>query len=134
MNGWRPSAGNRANLIDLLEAIDTDDIGVRLLDGSYTNDDNDEFLNATNSAAIASEQMTNNAVAEWDWTADDVVFSSIPDGDIVEALVVYIDTGSAATSRIVGFVDRKADTTGMFVETNGGDITIHWPQGIVAKL
>lgn len=45
-------------------------------------------------------------------------------GASVEALVLYIDTGTPATSRLVAFID--AGVTGLPVTPNSGDITITW--------
>jgi hypothetical protein len=44
----------------------------------------------------------------------------------VEALVFYTDTGSAATSRLVAFVDTGQ--TNLPVTPNGGDITVNFDQ------
>ena len=45
-------------------------------------------------------------------------------GNTVEALVIYIDTGVAGTSRLVAYIDTGV--TGLPVTPNGGDITITW--------
>lgn len=53
----------------------------------------------------------------------DVTFTAVL-GDVCEAVIIYIDTGSAATSRVVAFFDENV--TGLPVTPNGGDITITW--------
>ena len=50
-------------------------------------------------------------------------FSAVT-GNSVEALVLYVDTGSASTSRLVAYID--SGVTGLPVTPNGGDITITW--------
>jgi hypothetical protein len=45
-------------------------------------------------------------------------------GNSIEALLIYIDTGSAATSRLVAYIDTGV--TGLPVTPNGGDIVITW--------
>jgi hypothetical protein len=45
-------------------------------------------------------------------------------GATVEALVIYIDTGTAGTSRLIGFIDTGV--TNLPVTPNGGDISITW--------
>jgi len=45
-------------------------------------------------------------------------------GNTVEALVIYVDTGSAATSPLVAYIDTSV--TGLPVTPNGGDITVTW--------
>jgi len=53
----------------------------------------------------------------------DVTFSSVT-GNTVEALVIYIDTGTAGTSRLVAFIDTGV--TGLPVTPNGGNISVTW--------
>lgn len=53
----------------------------------------------------------------------DVTFSAVT-GNTVEALVIYIDTGVAGTSRLVAYIDTGV--TNLPVTPNGGDITITW--------
>lgn len=45
-------------------------------------------------------------------------------GATAEAIVIYIDTGSAATSPLVAYFDNGV--TGLPVTPNGGDISISW--------
>ena len=52
-------------------------------------------------------------------------------GNTAEALVFYIDTGTAGTSRLIAFMD--AGVTGLPVTPNGGDITVTFnASGILA--
>jgi hypothetical protein len=43
-------------------------------------------------------------------------------GDVSEALILFIDTGTPGTSRLIGFYD--AGVTGLPVTPNGGDINV----------
>lgn len=54
-----------------------------------------------------------------------VTFAAVT-GASVEALVYYIDTGTAATSPLVCFAD--AGQTGLPVTPNGGDIVVNFDQ------
>lgn len=56
----------------------------------------------------------------------DFTFTAVT-GDVSEALIIYIDTGSAATSRLVCY--RDTNVTGLPVTPNGGDITVSVPSG-----
>lgn len=58
--------------------------------------------------------------------AGDVTFSVVT-GDVSEALVIWQDTGSEATSRLIAFMDIA---TGLPVTPNGGDITVQWSNGV----
>jgi hypothetical protein len=57
--------------------------------------------------------------------ADNVTWPSVT-GDPSEALIIYQDTGSAGTSRLIAFIDTA---TGLPVTPNGGDIIVAWDDG-----
>lgn len=57
--------------------------------------------------------------------AADVTFSTVT-GDVSEAIVIYKDTGDAATSPLIAYIDTA---TGLPITPNGGDITIRWDNG-----
>lgn len=54
--------------------------------------------------------------------ADDIVFGAVT-GDQAEALVIYRDSGSAATSQLIAYIDTA---TGLPVLPNSGDINVVW--------
>lgn len=68
------------------------------------------------SGNLASKTTTNGT-----FDAADFSFTAVT-GDVCEALIIYIDTGSAATSRLVAFYDTGV--TGLPVTPNGGDINV----------
>lgn len=53
----------------------------------------------------------------------DVTFSAVT-GDPCEAIIIFLDTGTASTSRLVAYYDTGV--TGLPVTPNGSDITITW--------
>jgi len=53
----------------------------------------------------------------------DITFTSVS-GSTVEALVLYINTGTSGTSRLVAYLDTGV--TGLPVTPNGGNINITW--------
>jgi hypothetical protein len=53
----------------------------------------------------------------------DVTYTAVT-GNSVEALVIYVDTGTAATSPLVAYIDTGV--TGLPVTPNGGNISITW--------
>lgn len=61
----------------------------------------------------------------------DVTFPSVT-GATVEALVLYLDTGTPATSRLVAFIDTGV--TGLPVTPNGGDVVTAWNAGGILQL
>ena len=89
--------------------------------------DSDEFLSSipagdriATSGNLASKTST-LGVAD----AADVTFSTVT-GDVSEAIVIYKDTGDAATSPLIAYIDTA---TGLPITPNGGDITISWDSG-----
>lgn len=106
-----------------------DDIKVVLVDAAdYTVDlVNHEFLSdiavggrVATSGNLASKTST-SGIAD----AADVTLTAVT-GDPSEALVVYKDTGSAATSPLIAYIDTA---TGLPITPNGGDISIVWDNG-----
>lgn len=57
--------------------------------------------------------------------ADNITFSLVS-GDPSEALVIYRDTGVAATSPLIAYIDSA---TGLVVTPGGGDILVEWDDG-----
>jgi len=72
--------------------------------------------------AVLAGKTTSAGVAD----ASDTVLSSVS-GDQCEALILVRDTGSDATSLLIGYIDTAA--AGLPVTPNGGDITITWDNG-----
>jgi hypothetical protein len=104
----------------------SDNIKAVLVDtGSYTvNLTSDQYLSAiAGGARIAtSSNLANKTTTAGVADADDVTFSSVS-GASVEAIVLYKDTGSAATSPLIAYIDTA---TGLPVTPNGGNISITW--------
>lgn len=57
--------------------------------------------------------------------AADLIFSAVT-GDPSEIVIIYKDTGSAATSPLMAYIDSA---TGLPVSPNGGDINVAWDNG-----
>jgi hypothetical protein len=95
--------------------IDTNDVAY-----SATHD----FYNDISAAVVGTPQeITNTTVVNGLFDGDNVTFTAVT-GDPCEALIIYIDTGNVATSRLVAYLDTGV--TGLPVTPNGGDITITW--------
>lgn len=104
-----------------------DTIKVALVDtGTYTFSQSHQYYSSVSSAVVGTPQTlvsktSTSGVAD----AADVTFSAVS-GATVEALVIYKDTGNAATSPLIAYIDTA---TGLPVTPNGGDITIAWDSG-----
>jgi hypothetical protein len=109
-------------------------VKVALVDtGIYTYNFNDQFYDASTSsdvqsATVGTPQTLGSKVftaisTGGNFDAADVTFTAVT-GATVEALVIYIDTGTPTTSPLVAYIDTSV--TGLPVTPNGGDITITW--------
>lgn len=110
---------------------DTDTIKAVLVQtggGHYVKDlAADQFLSAIASGdrIATSGAFSGRTVAAGVADADDLTFSLVS-GAAVGAIVLYKDTGSAATSRLIAYIDTA---TGLPVTPNGGDIIVQWDNG-----
>jgi hypothetical protein len=106
--------------------LSSGDIKAVLVDlADYTYSAAHEFLSdvalagrVATSPNLASKTFTNGL-----FDAADVSFTAVT-GDQSEALILYIDTGTAGTSRLIAFFDTGV--TGLPVTPNGGDINVTW--------
>lgn len=111
-------------LLDASSNVDLNDatVKVALVDtGTYTYSSAHDFLDDLTGVVGTAQTINNTTVTNGTFDGDNVTFSAVS-GNTVEALVIYIDTGSAATSRLVAYIDTSV--TGLPVTPNGGDINI----------
>lgn len=99
--------------------------------GVYTYSAAHQFYSSVSSAVIGTPQtLGSKTFTNGVFDAANVTVPSVT-GSTAEALVIYIDTGNAATSPLVAFFDTGVG--GLPVTPNGGDINITWDaQGIFA--
>ena len=113
-------------LLDGASGVDLNDgsVKVALVDtGTYTYSSSHEFYDDLSGVVGTPQIIANTTVTNGVFNGDDVSFTSVT-GNSVEALVFFLDTGSAGTSRLVAYVD--SGQTGLPVTPNGGDIGITW--------
>ena len=113
-------------LLDGSTNIDLNDgtVKVALIDtGTYTYNAAHDFYDDLSGVVGTPGEIANTTVTNGLFDGDNVTFSSVT-GNTVEALVIYIDTTVAGTSRLVAYIDTGV--TGLPVTPNGGDITITW--------
>ena len=115
--------------------MDTGTVKAALVDtGTYTFSDAHEFLSSLSGVvgtAGAIGNTTVGVVAAAVFDGDNVTYTAVS-GATAEASVIYIDTGSSATSRLVAYLDTGV--TGLPVTPNGGDIAITWSASGIFKL
>lgn len=69
------------------------------------------------------QTINNTTVTNGLFDGDNVVFPAVS-GSTASAILIYIDTGTASTSRLVAWLDQSVG--GLPITPNGGDITIAW--------
>ena len=103
----------------------TGTVKVALVDtGTYTYNAADQFLTSfTGVVGTAQTIGATKSVTNGVFDGADVTYTAVT-GNSVEALVIYVDTGTAATSPLVAYIDTGV--TGLPVTPNGGNISITW--------
>lgn len=112
-----------------------DTIKVTLVDlqggAGYTYSASHEFITSVPSAArIATAILAGKSVTNGVLDSNDSTFSAVT-GSQSEALVIWKDTGTEGTSRLLMYIDTA---TGLPVIPNGGDITVQYPSAGIATL
>ena len=102
-------------------------VRVALVSAGYTYSATHEFYSGVPSTAVVatSPALTSKTITNGVFDAADVTISAVS-GAQVTALIIYIDTGTATTSRLVAFLDN---VTNLPFTPNGGDVTITWDNG-----
>jgi hypothetical protein len=72
-----------------------------------------------------SGNLANKSTTGGVFDADDITITGVT-GDQFEYIILYMDTGTAATSPLIACIDTA---TGLPCTPNGGDITITWDSG-----
>ena len=112
---WLQSANSNANTGTLRAAlVDT---------GTYTYSAAHEFLTSLTGVVGTAQVIGSKTFTNGVFDGADVTYPSVS-GSSAEAIVIYIDTGTAGTSRLVAYLD--SGFTGLPVTPNGGDITVTW--------
>lgn len=103
----------------------TGTVKVALVDtGTYTYNSTHQFLSSlTGVVGTAQTIGATKTVTNGIFDGADVTYTAVT-GNSAEALVIYVDTGTAGTSPLVAYIDTGV--TGLPVTPNGGDITVTW--------
>ena len=100
----------------------TGTVKVALVDtGTYTYSSSHEFLSSLTGVVGTAQTIGSKTYTNGVLDGADVTYTAVT-GSTAEALVFYIDTGVAGTSRLVAYIDTGV--TGLPVTPNGGDINV----------
>jgi len=105
-------------------------VKVALIDtGAYQYNASHQYWSSASAGAIGTPQtLTSKTFTDGVFDAADVTFSAVT-GDTIEAIIIYIDTGTASTSPLVAYMDTGI--TGFPLTPTGVSVTINWsPSGI----
>ena len=104
----------------------TANVKVVLVDtGAYTASiDVHEFLSdiPVGARIATSGNLANKTSVLGECDADDITVTGVT-GTTIEALVLYVDTGTAGTSSLIAYIDTA---TGLVLTPNGGDVLVSW--------
>lgn len=104
--------------------LDGQTVKVALVNAGYTYSSADQYFSSVSASVVGTPQtLGSKTFTDGVFDAADVMFTAVTGAQAV-SLVVYIDTGSAATSPLVAFLDTGI--TNLPITPNGGDIGITW--------
>ena len=104
--------------------LDGQTVKVALVTAGYTYSGANQYYSSVSASVVGTPQtLTSKTFTDGVFDAADVLFTAVTGAQVV-ALVIYIDTGNAATSPLVAFIDTGV--TNIPVTPNGGDIAITW--------
>lgn len=104
--------------------LDGQTVKVALVTSGYTYSATHQFYSSVSASVVGTPQtIGTKTFTNGVFDGADVTFSAVT-GSQVTRLVIYIDTGSAATSPLVAYLDTGV--TNLPVTPNGGDIAITW--------
>lgn len=113
--------------------LTTGTIKVSLIDTDVsTYDSTDQFYsNVVAGSIISTSTITNPTVTDGIFDGDDVTFTSVT-GNESEVLMIWKDTGTTTTSRLVAWIDTGV--TGLPITPSGGNIDVTWNASGIFKL
>ena len=104
--------------------LDGQTVKVALVTAGYTYSSADQYYSSVSASVVGTPQtIGSKTFTDGVFDGADVTFTAVTGSQVV-ALVIYIDTGNAATSPLVAFIDTGV--TNLPVTPNGGDIAITW--------
>ena len=107
--------------------LTSDTIKISLIDtGTYTYSALHQYRSdVENAAVISTATLSSKTTTNGVFDADDALFTSVT-GANAEALIIFQDTGTQSTSRLIAYIDSA---TGLPILPNGGDITVAFSSG-----
>lgn len=111
-----------------------DALSIQLVGAGYTFDAAHQFADDLTDELGDVIALASVSVSDGQVLADDPVVTGLSNGDVIKGVVVYNDTGTPATSPLLGFIDKRADTTPISFTSDGSNLTVPLSGGIVAQI
>lgn len=100
---------------------------IQALDNSYTPSGTDDFLNDVTGALGDPIALTTVAFTGGILTADNPTITGLAPADAIAAFLIYNDTGSAATSRIVALLTEDSSGATIAFTSDGTNLLVAFP-------
>lgn len=94
--------------------------------GTYTYSSAHQFYSSVSGVVGTPVTLGTKTFTNGVFDAADITFTAVT-GSAAQAIILYIDTGTAATSPLIMYQDTGV--TGLPVTPNGGDINVVWDNG-----
>lgn len=114
---WEGGAGAVSGTVKCV-AVDT---------AIYTRSAAHQWLSDLTGIVSAPTTVSGKAFTNGIFTAPVLTLSGVNVGEHAGAVITYVDTGVAGTSRLLTYTDIKTDSTPVDVAGTGENITVQWP-------
>jgi hypothetical protein len=95
-----------------------------LVSSSYTYSAAHDFYDDISATVLGTPQtLASKTYTTGTFDAADITFSAVTGGSTAKAVILYLDSGVAGTSRLITYLDTL---TNLPIATNGGDLIITW--------
>lgn len=99
--------------------------------GTYTYSSSHDFYDDVSGVVGTPQTIGSKTYTNGVFDGADVTYTALS-GSTVEAIIIYIDTGTPGTSRLVSYQDTGV--TGLPLTPNGGNVTIAWDASGIFRL
>lgn len=114
--------------------LTTHTIKAALVTSTYVYSAAHDFYNDVSGVVGTDQTLGTKTVTSGQFGAANSTWTAVAAGSTVRGIVIYRGTGVAATSRLLAFIDTRADGAPLSVATDGGNITITWAGGKVFRI
>lgn len=114
---WDAGAGAVAGTVKVV-GVDTD---------TYTRSSAHEFYDDLTGVVSDAITLSGKDFTDGVFTASSVVLTGVSAVEHLGALITFVDTGVAGTSRLLTYTSIKSDSTPVDVDGTGQNILVEWP-------